>query len=51
MYKVRVFEKVLGKLEANIFSFNDKIEMTKFAALCEADGVMVVMSIGSKQIM
>lgn len=49
MCKVTVFEKVLGKLEANIYSFDDKIEMAKFAALCEANGAMVVINIGSKQ--
>ncbi|QNR65486.1 hypothetical protein IAQ67_16495 [Paenibacillus peoriae] len=48
MYKVTVFEKVLGKLEANIYSFDDKIEMIKFTALRENEGAMVVMSIGLK---
>ncbi|MBE7896215.1 hypothetical protein G7L40_20065 [Paenibacillus polymyxa] len=49
MYKVTVFEKVLGKLEANTYSFDDKIVMAKFAALCEADGVMVVVTLNTKQ--
>ncbi|MGR6760385.1 hypothetical protein ACU1JV_00885 [Paenibacillus sp. T2-29] len=49
MYKVTVFEKVLGKLEANIYSFDDKIVMAKFAVLCEAEGAMVVMNIDIKQ--
>ncbi|MDY8021210.1 hypothetical protein [Paenibacillus polymyxa] len=49
MYKVTVFEKVLGKLKANIYSFDDKIEMAKFAALREADGEMVVVALNTKQ--
>ncbi|MDP9675230.1 hypothetical protein J2W97_001213 [Paenibacillus jamilae] len=50
MYKVTVFEEVLDNFEANMYSFDDKIEMIKFAALRENEGAMVVMSIGLKQI-
>ncbi|WP_161627017.1 hypothetical protein [Paenibacillus polymyxa] len=45
MHKVTVFEKVLDKLVANTYDFNDKIEMAKFVAACEEDGVMVVMHV------
>lgn len=49
LYKVTVFEKVLGKLEANIYSFDDKIELAEFAALREANGEMVVVNLNTKQ--
>jgi hypothetical protein len=49
MYEVTVFEKVSDKLEANIYSFDDKIEVAKFAALRENEGAMVVMNIALKK--
>ncbi|MEC4565389.1 hypothetical protein L8C07_05480 [Paenibacillus sp. CMAA1739] len=48
MYTITVFEKVLDKLEAKMYSFDDKIEMAKFAVFAENEGAMVVMNIGLK---
>ncbi|MHB0943294.1 hypothetical protein ACYCSU_16725 [Paenibacillus sp. ALE1] len=49
MYTITVFDKVLDKLEAKMYSFDDKIEMAKFAVFAENEGSMVVMNIDLKR--
>lgn len=42
MYKVTVFEKVLGKLVLNTYSFPKEDQMLMFKQMCEEDGDIVI---------
>lgn len=41
MYKVKVMEKVLGKLVLNTYTFSREDQMLMFKQMCEEDGVLV----------
>lgn len=42
MYKVSVFEKVLGQLTKNTYSFPKEDQMLLFKKICEEDGDLVI---------